>query len=186
MYRVRTVFSGMQGSPWLNTLFFNEAGGTAQQAVTAVGTFWGAVDALIDSEVDWTTEPDVTLIDAVSGSPTGIVTTTPVTGTGSAVGDAVPAATQALVRWRTGAFPAGREVRGRTFVPALVEASNDNGKLLAASQTTIQTAAAALIADANSVLVVWKRPNPPAIGSYANVIASSVWGDFAVLRSRRD
>lgn len=187
MYRVRTVFDGMQGAPWLNTLYFDQGGGTAQQAVTAVGNFWGAVDALIDSEVNWRTEADVTDINPLTGQPTSVIQTTPVTGTGAAVGDALPVATQALVRWRTGFFSNGRERRGRTFVPALVEASGDNGKLLAASQTTIQTAAAALIADVNSILVVWSRPDLPTLnGGFSAVTASSVWEQFAVLRSRRD
>lgn len=180
-YRVRTTFSGMQGSPWLSTLHFEATAGTAQQAVTAAGTFWGAVDALIDSEVDWTTEPDVSTF-STAGVLEDVTSTTPVTGTGSSVGDALPLATQALIRLRTGNIVAGRELRGRIFVPALVEASNDNGNVLAASRTTLDTAIATLIGSANADLTIWSRTHTLT----AAVQTGSTWTQFAQLRSRRD
>lgn len=182
MMRVRTTLTGMQGSPWVNTLNFAEGVGTAAQLNTAVGTFWGAVDALMDSEVSWTTDAEVAQINAATGALEGLTSVTPATGNGSAVGDALPLATQAVLRWRTGQFAFGREIRGRTFIPALVEASNDNGTLLAASAATINSAAAALISDVNSTLVVWSRR----ADNVATVVTGSVATDFGVLRSRRD
>jgi hypothetical protein len=188
MYRVRTVFEGFQGTPWLSTLFFDENGGTAQQAANAAGAFWGAADALMDNEVNWRTEPDVAEIDAITGQLESVSSTTPVIGSGALTTLMLPVATQALVRWRTGIIVGDRELRGRTFVPGLGTASNDNGVLLAASQTTLQTAAAALIADANSVLVIWHRPTSPGAsdGQAASVLTANVWGQFATMRSRRD
>jgi len=182
MYRVRIVFDGMPGAPWLSTLYFNETGGTAQQAATAAGTFWGAVDALMDNEVNWTTEGDVTLINSATGNATGVVATTPVTGTGALSTLALPFVAQGLIRWRTGVYVAGRELRGRTFVPALATASNDNGRVLAASVTTMNNAAAALLADANSELVVWSKTH----GSASPALTGNAWSQFASLRSRRD
>jgi hypothetical protein len=132
--------------------------------------------------VDWTTQADVDEIESTTGALAGVETTVPVTGTGSSVGDALPAASQALVRWRTGQITAGRELRGRTFIPALVEASNDNGQLLAASRTMINTAAAALIADVNSGLVIYSRTH----NAFHIVQTGTAWTDFAVMRSRRD
>jgi hypothetical protein len=188
MYRVRTVFEGFQGTPWLNTLYFDADGGTAQQAATAAGTFWGAVDALMDNEVTWRTEPDVPTINPGTGNLETVTSTTPVTGAGALSTIMLPVATQGLIRWRTGIIVGDRELRGRTFVPGLGTASNDNGILLAASQTTMQTAAAALISDANSTLVVWHRPSSPGAsdGTNASVLTANVWGQFATMRSRRD
>jgi hypothetical protein len=181
-FRVRTEFSGMQGSPWLSTMFFNQNTGTEQQCVDAVGAFWSAVDALMDNEVNWATLPDVEDVNSVTGQVVGVATTTPATGTGGTAGESLPPATQALVRWRTGVYSSGREIRGRTFIPALVEQNSDNGQVLAAAQTTINNAAAALIADANTILEIWSRVN----GASPSVVSGSCWSQFAVLRSRRD
>ena len=182
MYRVRTEFTGMQGAPWLSTMYFNDTGGTPQQAVTAVGAFWGAVDLHIDNEVDWTTLTDVETVAADSGQVVDITSTTPVTGTGASSSEALPFATQALVRWRTGDFINGREIRGRTFIPGVTELFNDNGRPIAALVSTINTAAATLIGDANSLLDVWSRQN----GLARAVVTGSAWSEFAILRSRRD
>lgn len=188
MYRVRVTFTGGSGVPWLATHYFREAGGTAQQAATAVGTFWGAVDAFINSGTDWTTEADVSLIDDATGQLTGVQSTTPVTGTGGSAVERLPQQDQILVRWRTGSTVNGRELRGRTFIPGVIEDTNDAGDVLAATRATILTAAQALITDANSVLLTWHRPTSPgaADGSEAIVTTASVWQRFAVLRSRRD
>jgi len=188
MYRIRTVFEGFQGTPWLSTSYFDDTAGTAQQAATAVGTFWGAVDALMDNEVQWRTEPDVAQLQEGTGNLETVHSTTPVTGAGALTTLMLPVVSQALIRWRTGVIINGRELRGRTFVPGLGTASNDNGILLAASQTTLQTAAAGLIAAPNSELVIWHRPTTPggSDGQTASAVSSNVWGQFATMRSRRD
>lgn len=182
MYRVRVEFSGMQGSPWIATHYAATAAGTPAQAVAALGTFWGAIDGLMDNEVNWTTLTDVETVDAATGQVTAVTSVTPVTGTGAIAGEALPIATQGLIRWRTGEYIAGREVRGRTFIPGLTETANDNGQLSAASATTIQTAITTLLAAANFDLVVYSRAHAvePLVDS------GSVWSSFAVLRSRRD
>ena len=182
MYRIRTEFSGMQGAPWLSTMFFQEGGGTAQQAVTAVGVFWGAVDARIDTEVNWTTLADVETVEQTTGDVTAVTSTTPATGTGGEATSSLPPATQGLVRWRTGQYIAGREVRGRTFIPGLVIGTDDNGQVISTYMTTVNNAAAALIADANSALTIWSRAN-----NLERVVTSgTMWAQYAVLRSRRD
>jgi len=182
MFRVRTTFNGLQGAPWLSTMHFDEAGGTAQQCVNAVGTFWAAVDAFIDSEVDWETEVDVEQVNPVNGQVTGLVSTTRANATGGVTGEALPVASQGLMRWRTGVFVAGREIRGRTFIPGLTELANDNGRPVAAAISGFNSAAIGLITDANSVFQIWSKAN----GQAQNVSAGSAWSEFAILRSRRD
>ena len=182
MFRIRTVFQGIQGAPWLSTMYFGEgASNLAQDAVTAVGAFWGAVDAHISNLVNWSTESDVAVISDL-GVLTGVDSTTPATGSGAAVADPLPMATQGLVRWRTGLIVLGRELRGRTFVPGLTESAAVDGGLAAAVQSDIQTAADALMADVNSALVVWSRTHSVS----ATAQAATVWSQFAVQRSRRD
>lgn len=172
----------MQGAPWVSTMYFDDGTPSAQDCVDAVGAFWGAVDALIDNEVDWSTQADVENVDPVTGNVLAVVATTPVTGTGAMNASALPFASQGLVRWRTGVYIGGREIRGRTFIPGLTATASDNGRPLAANQATINAAAAGLIADANCDLGIWSRAN----GQIQVVTSGTMWTEFAVLRSRRD
>lgn len=184
MLRVRTVFnSAIAGAPYLSTMYFtgdDDASG-ALDAVTAVGVFWGAVDALMDSEVTWATEAEVVVM-SNDGTITGSFSVTPVTGAGALAAEQLPLAAQGLVRWATGQYVNGRRLRGRTFIPGLVEASNNNGRLVAASATVISNAAAALIATGTVDLAVWSRTHSTSFP----VTSATVWTEFATLRSRRD
>lgn len=182
MYRIRTVFTGVTGSPWVSTAFFGASGGTPSQAVTALGTFWSAVDNLMDSSVSWSTLADVETVNSANGQVTAVTNTTPVAGGGGGGATGVPIAAQGLVRWRTGMYVNGREIRGRWFIPGLATGSNSDGVVTPASVTTMQNAAAALIADATSDLVIWSRKNH----NEPSVVSASTWTQFAVLRSRRD
>jgi len=188
MFRVRTVFTGVPGTPWLSTMYFNDTGGTAQQAANAAGGYWGAIDALMGSQVDWATEADVSVINAVTGTLEGVESTTPLTGLGALATELIGFATQALCRWRTGTVVNGRNLRGRTFIPGLTTTSADDGQLISGHRVAIAAAAAALIADANSELVIWHRPNPDtgSLGLAAPVVTGTAWTEFAVMRSRRD
>lgn len=188
MYRIRTTLTGVQGSPWLSTMYFDVAGGTAQDAADAVGVFWGAMDNSMVSAVQWATEAEVAQVNASNGNLVMVHATTPVTGVGASATEVMPIATQGLVRWRTGSIANGREVRGRTFIPGLVEANNNSGVPTAAFVTMLNGAASALISDANSVLVVYHRGDPDAgsPGSKHTVTTGTAWSQFAVLRSRRD
>ena len=185
MYRVRTVFTGMLGSPYLSTMYFHDnlpIGVTRQQVVTAVGTFWTAVDAQLSTSLQWSTEADVVTIDQVTGDITASGGTTPASGSGGTTGAAVLTAVQALVRWTTGQYIGGRQVRGRTFVPGMHGGNAIGNAPTAALTNAINAAAAALIADPNVELLLWSRKN----GVAHLVTGGSAWGTLAVLRSRRD
>jgi hypothetical protein len=198
MLRVRTVFTGPAGTPWLSTMYFSSGGlqSDADAAVVSVGAFWNAVDAGMSSTVSWSTEPDVADIDLATGELETSWSTTPQTGSGASAGDMLPTLAQALVRWRTPGVVNGRRVRGRTFVPGVTEAFAAAGRPIAAYLTTLNTAAAALIADANSQFVIWSRPfesdpddpdDPPTRAGTQHVVSSgTAWSEFASMRSRRD
>lgn len=182
MYRVRTVFQGVTGSPWVSTAFFDSGAGTAQDAVTATGTFWQAADSLMEASVTWSTQADVETVNANNGQVTAVTSTTPVTGAGVAGQTGLPIASQMLVRWRTGVYIAGREIRGRWFIPGIAVSINNDGQPTGPSVITVNTAASTLIGDANSQLVIWSRANT----QQAVVSSGTCWTQFAVLRSRRD
>ena len=183
MYRVRVTWTGtpVQGGG-LSTFYFNDGGGTAQQAATAVSTFLGTLDANLSTALAWTTEGDVDSIDPATGDLTGTTSVATGSGVGSNVAEVLPPAAQGLLRLRTGLIVAGREVRGRMFIPGFCENNQAFGTPDAGTQANVNNAYATFLADANSIPVVWSRAH-----GVERVIASgTMWNKWAVLRSRRD
>lgn len=182
MYRVRTLFTGGIGAPYLNTLYFDDTGGlTAANANADVGTFWNAVKSVIQNTYTFATQPQVDHIDPATGHITSSVAVTPVTATCTGSSDQLPPANNGLVQIHTGNYPAGREVRGRIFIPGPGEISSTNGVPTAAYISTVGTAAAALQASVISDLIVWSKKN----GVFETASSTAVWATWAVLRSRR-
>lgn len=188
LYRVRTGIVGFGGGPFLSTNFFDAAAGTATQAADAVRAFWAGLASLMTTGVLVQVEPEVAQLDTATGALTAILPVTEAVVTGTSSGDPLPAAAQALVRWGTGTFLNGRQLKGRTFIPTLTELANTNTRVNAAALSTIATQAQNLMTAANTDLVVWHRPTValPSSGSFGLVTTHSTWDDWAVLRSRRD
>ena len=74
MLRVKTVFTGVTGSPWTSTINFGSPTQTANQtdadaAAAAVGVFWSAVDGSMHTSVGWTTLSEVLYL-SDAGTPT--------------------------------------------------------------------------------------------------------------------
>lgn len=184
MYRVNTVFSGpLVAGGGICRLYFDEAGGTAADAHAAVVSFFNAVDEVMSTQVAFTVEAEVELVNAATGAITGIESTDAYSATGTGSGDPLPPATQGLVRWRTGAFVDGREVRGRTFLPGMLESLNDSaGKPNSGALTVINVAAGNLIGDGDSELVIYSRTK----SLQATVVSGQAWSQWAQLRGRRD
>jgi len=183
MLRVRTVFSGATGAPYLSTLYFAGTNGDdADAAASAVSDYWIYMSPIISTAVSFVIEGDVAVIDEEDGT---LLDSHPVSvdgGSGSASGDMLPFTTQGLQRWATGQVRGGRVVRGRTFVPGAVVGNNDSGVPDAAYVAKVIDAGNTLIADADSTLLVWTRKNQSAL----EVTAAGCWSSWAELRSRRD
>jgi hypothetical protein len=181
--RVKLNWSGtaVVGQAGTNFYFTAEAG-TDQDCVDSVGLFMTELDAQLSGDLSWATEAGVEHFDVATGQISSIGGTTPITGTGSGSGQRLPYATQALVRWRTGAFLNGREVRGRIFLPGQLEVNNDLGVPVQGLKDAIQNAVGAILGDESTVLLVWTPTN----GTAAAVTSGGPWDQWAVLRSRRD
>lgn len=183
MLRVDTVMTGDPGAPYLSSMYFTGDDQTeAGQAASAVRAFWAAIVSSMVAPLSIQVQPEVVSVDVATGEPIEIFSTTQDVLTATGSGDALPWATQGLVRWRTGFFIGGREVRGRTFIPALTEGHSTAGRPTAALLTILNGAASGLIADANSQLLVYSKTHH----SSADVVTGSAWSEWAVLRSRRD
>lgn len=183
MYRVRTVFTGVAGSPYYSNLYFTQEGGTAAQARAAVNTFWEANKALITSNLKWSIENEVPLVDQVSGDVVGVDSdATSYVSQGTRSDTPIPYSNQVLARLRTGVYLGGKEIRGRIFIPGFTQISQNSDGVIGSAAAGVATNLNALIANANAQLVVWAKSK----GTYAVVNSGSVWNQFAVLRSRRD
>lgn len=184
MYRVTTVLSGpLVVGGGISRFYFAETAGTAAQAHAAVVSFWNAVDEVMSTQVSFTVEGEIEEWDAATGTITGVDNTDPYTATGTATGDPLPPATQGLIRWRTGFYTSGRELRGRTFIPGMTEGNNgSDGKPASGVRVVLGNAANSLRSGASHQLSVYSRTHATA----APVTSSSVWTEWAQLRSRRD
>lgn len=182
MLRVRTVLSGTAGGPYLSTMYFQETATltNAQNCNTAVGNFWGAVDNQLPNILNWSTQGTVEEISNL-GVLTNSFGVTPVTGVGSLTGSLAPSVLQAVLQCRTGSYINGRENRGRIFIPGLLTSNDSSGNPSTTFKNAINTAAAALIADANTTWCIWSRKN----GVNSAIISAVTWSTWGVLRSRR-
>lgn len=181
-YRVRTVFTGVQGSPWLNTLWFDQSTGTAQQAANAAAAFWGTVDNRMATNVLWATEAAVYRVDETTGQPTSVDQTTVSSGAGSGSATQLPIQTQGLCRLRSGIFVGGREVRGRFYIPGLTENDNDLGAPNAGVLAVVNPALTTLAAGTGYSLSIFSRVH----GALYDVTSQEMWTTWSSLKTRRD
>jgi len=180
--QVRVIWSGLPVvGNGLSTFNFSSTTGTAQQQATAVGTFLTATNDRRTTSITWTLDTDVPTLDVATGQLQAITTVTSAQALGTAAGDLIPFATQGLLRLFTGTIVGGRLLQGRIFLPGAVE-SDSNGGPTSTYMTDYDTAAAALVADANADWSVWSRTH----GVLSSVAQGSTWNEWAVLRSRRD
>lgn len=182
MYRITTLFSGpLVNGGGINQLYFDQGGGTGVQAHVAARAFWQNIDDVMHSSVTYQVLAEIELVDNTTGQVEGIETTDVYNGTGQLSTDPLPPTVQGLVRWRTGVYDNGREIRGRTFLPGMCEGNSTDGAPTSGTVGVFNTAAGNLVADANSELVVWSRK-----GLFAPVVSGQAWVKWASLRSRRD
>lgn len=181
--RVQVIWtgSGITGTG-LSTFYFDDVLGTPQQQATAVETFLLATDSQRATGCVWTISPDVAKLDTGTGQLVSIASTTGATAGGTAAGDRLPNSSQGLLRLFTAGVVGGRLLRGRLFLPGPIEGSSSNALPIGAYTTAYNNAAAALVASANAQWIIWSRTH----AFTAAVTAATTWGQWAVLRSRRD
>lgn len=183
VWKVRHLISGtyVTGDGY-NTLYFDSAGGTAQQAATAATAFWTGVRDLIHTSTTITLQTEVVEIDVGTKQPNGVDTVAAASVTGNASEDPMSPLNQAVVNWRTGVFVNGRERRGRTFIPALTEGDWNSGAWAPTRASAVTTAISTLIGAANAELCVYS----PTHAAATAVSGGSLKTKMSYLRSRRD
>ena len=182
--RVRTVFTGLAGTPGMSNFYFDADTSSAASYQPFVADFWDNISFMYKTGLVVTTLGQVDVIDPTTGQIVGYGTGSDIVTGGSDGGDELPPATNGLIRIHTGVFHSGRELQGKCFVPYPTENANTAGVPLSTYRSTITDACTTLndISHANGAWCVWSRTN----GLFELVSTVSVWQQWAVLRSRRD
>lgn len=185
MLRTTVQWIGTPGAPYYTTLHFGgNTSGEAQAAANAVRGLLFELQNRLDTLMAADVLPDVPSIDPATGQIIENFVTTTARVEFAGASEALPPANQALVRLRTGDFVGGRELRGRVFIPGILESDAVTGSLNPTLVTALNTAFVNLMTAGGSAgdLVVWS----PTHGVASIVTAAQTWTEFAVLRSRRD
>ena len=182
--QLRTVWSGVAGSPYYTNVFIEPTiGSDLQTCANAWKSFLGDVDANCTTTLTWTLQNEVSIIESTTGQLVGADTITGGTGTGSASGDPLPRATQLLVQWKTNAIVNGRRRHGRSFIPGLIETLNVAPGVPSGTVTAATAAqAGGFITACDGAFIIYS----PTHRSFSPVTAATVWDQWAQLRSRRD
>lgn len=184
MLRVRTGLTSVGGGPYLNTFYFDDEStdSAASAATAAVHAFWQAIAPQMITQCTWAVDSAVYAM-TTDGTVTAILNGgSPHTGAGAIPGSPQPLIAQGLVRWHTGTYIGGREVRGRTFVPAIQQGdSTSTGTVNAPALTAMQNAINGAISSTAN-FAVWSKKHL----SVHPITAGNAWNQWASLRSRRD
>ena len=197
--RVEARWENFIGAPGYSRFTF-EAPVTIADAGTItskVRAFFNALVTLIPNGVTIQVQQAVPLYDEQTGILTDEISASsaPAIVTGTALGGASMAGgAGAMIGWKTSSIWQGRRVQGRTFLVPLAGVSEQNGTLLAAAITTIQTAGNGMIAGSTPAYGVWAKKftvdatghKTQIDGSFFLATAISVPDKTGILRSRRD
>lgn len=198
LVRVQTVWTGVAGAPYYTNLYCIGplATNNGNDLATAWHVFLASLTTNLASPMVAQVDPELLEFNEVDGVVTGAGSTvqTPIAFTGTT--DALPRMTQALVQWTTAGIVHNRRVKGRTFIPGVLELQNSVSGLPAPQiGTPLQTAIDTLLSTMSGRMRIWSRevkaanatPTIPARpGSAWPVLSGKVSPQWAVLRSRRD
>lgn len=198
VYRVRSLWSGFQGSPGYTNLHFLDLTTDAARNAAGAATkaFFTAIANNLITTWSVSVQSEVTEWDQATGQLLGAVnmTTPPTPQAGTAAAGPFAGGSGACVTWKTGSIYNGRRVIGRTFLVPLFNCFDSDGTLNSTAITAITTAATGLIGASGAELAVWAKtfvqqgdpPKPVQIGGQAFPVTSHVVKDMASqLRSRR-
>jgi hypothetical protein len=172
------------GSSFRSVMYFDNTVSVASQR-SALATFWGAVDASLNSDISWEIEKAGRELGEVTGT---LINTwaegTSHTGTGAGSVQPIPDAAQVLFKWTTALILGGRVLKGRTNAPGLEISAMDGGNIGSAFLTNFDAYGQSLISSAVG-FGVWHRPVAASGGKFAPAVSCTTWSELAVLRRRR-
>lgn len=180
MIRTRLNWSGPASG--FSILHWDADLSEAQNAADAATAWWDEINDRFANAQSMRVDPEVHLVDESTGQTIGTTTVTTASVAGTAGAVQVPQPSMVLVRWRTGAFVNGREIRGRTFLPGLSSAEvTSGGEVSANTITDVNNSVTFILADTPDLAVY-----SPSYATASAVTSGSCWNEFAVMRSRRE
>lgn len=186
MFEVITDITTEAGGGQVSVMYFDEGGTSAAAAVLSATLFWQACAAKCTVSTTFQVRGSGRTVDAADGSLSGFYSEpSSALILGSVSGSGVPDASQVLCQFRTGVIRAGREVRGRTFVPGLAAANNLAGGNLFEATRLIFAAAAEQLTEEERGHGIWARPKEGSPGVLVKSATGDCWTELAVLRRRR-
>ena len=158
MHRVRSVYRGITGSPFLQTLYFDTFTGSAQSVVTELEASYAAMSGLVSDLVTITVESEVETVDPATGQVTGVEQVSVTPQSMSASSGPLPQGTNGYAILNTGVWRNGRQVRGRFYLPAPTEVDNAGTGLPAVTYNdSLLANLSALVQQANVNMIVYSR-----------------------------
>lgn len=180
LIRIRTIATGVAGSPYYTNLHFVGGAAEAQQAATDVYDFWNFLRTDFKSGLSFKVDAESAIIDSATGLIVDQVPTTVAAVVGADAGDLLPPQVQGLVRLRTPTFVGGRRILGRFFLPGFTEAKSANGQPDTPTFQRIDAAAKQLMNRAGSELCVYS----PTKFTFGVVTQATAGPNWSTLRSR--
>lgn len=179
LHQVKVNWTGYPGGPGVSTFMFEDSATPPLAALrTLFVAFAGQIPTVVALDIP-NTGRTVDLNGNVMGAWTG-PTQSPFAG--SSPTPTYTAAAGAMIRWSTGAFIGGRELRGKTFiVPATTSTFDTNGTIAGGQITAFNNACATFLAAAPTFRI-WSRRN----AAVATPTSGLCVDKCVVLRSRRD
>jgi hypothetical protein len=195
LYRARATLT-INGVASLITTYWSTSasapdGPSATEALARVRAMFNSAAAKIPGGSTLTFDTAVQILDDATGTLVNAATATaPTAVTFSGIGDPLPAQTQGLLRFTTGNFVRGRNVKGRMFIPGPAEGDNSSTGGPATAYLTAWNTAAGLLGTTIVTpisQVVWSRPTGPGAsdGVSSGVSGRSMASTWAVQRGRR-
>lgn len=181
LQRIRTVWSGSTGLPGYSNHYFTSAA-TPQACVDIVRDACLQLSSSISSAISAAIDPVVFSIESTTGDIVGTSTVTGRAATGAGGTDMLPLTTQGLVGFRTGNFIGGRELRGRWYVPGMIEGNNTPAGAPVSTVTLSLIAAGNILVNGAPDFVIYSRTHK----EFSSATACYSPVKWAVLRSRRD
>lgn len=172
------------GASFRSVMYFDSDMAASDQR-DAIGDFLTATNGTRSNHCVWSVENFGRVLDEATGAVTGAWSEPlNIVGTGTVESQAVPDATQIVIRWLTGVVINGRFLAGRQFMPGTALGAINAGNVGAGTLGVYNTAGQAL-ADAGVGFSIWHHPVLGAGGSSQPVLSAQCWNEFGVLRRRR-
>lgn len=170
------------GGPAYLNFYFDDLAAASQACATASRNFLVGIAPNMNNNTIFTLNPTALVFDPATGFGLQQLSVTGANVPGTSSTAPGPGQVQLLMSLNTGLYVGGRQIQGRLNLPAPASSTYNSGSgfLTTATQTSLNTAGAALVADSTCSYAVWSRKN----GTTQPIVSAAASPLLATLRSR--